>query len=195
MAWDHYVAICQPPQYPIIMNPQFCVRMTLASLLSGLVYAGVHTGNTFDLSFCQLKLVYQFFCVFPALLWLSCSHTTSNMVLIPASIIVVGGGCFGLIIMSYIHTFSTLLKSPTRASVKAFSTCIPHILMVSIFLSSSTDVYLRPSATSDTLQDLILSACYTMVPPFLNPLLYSFRNKQVKEAVMSVVGRQVFSGK
>ncbi|MBZ3890822.1 Olfactory receptor 14C36 [Sciurus carolinensis] len=195
MAGDRYVAICQPLQYPTIMNPQFCVHMTLASLLSGLVYAGVHTGNTFRLSFCQSNVVHQFFCDVPSLLRLSCSDTTSNMILILVSIIILGGGCFGLIIMSYIRIFSTVLKSPTTASVKAFSTCTPHILMVSVFLSSSTGVYLRSSANSDTLQDLILSACYTMVPPFLNPLIYSLRNKQVKEAVMRVMGRKFISGK
>ncbi|XP_047393372.1 olfactory receptor 14C36-like [Sciurus carolinensis] len=195
MAWDRYVAICQPLQYPTIMNTQFCVRMTLASLLSGLVYAGVHTGNTFQLSFCQSNVVHQFFCDIPSLLWLSYSDITSNMILILVSIIIFGGGCFGLIIMSYIHIFSTVLKYPTTASVKAFSTCTPHILVVSIFLSSGTGVYLRSSANSDTLQDLIPSACYTMVPPFLNPLIYSLRNKQVKEAVMRVMGRQFFSGK
>ncbi|KAM5167914.1 olfactory receptor 14C36-like [Callospermophilus lateralis] len=180
MAWDRYVAICQPLQYPLIMNPQFCVRMTLASLLSGLLYAGMHTGNTFRLSFCQSNVVYQFFCDVPSLLRLSCSDTTSNMILILVSIIVVGGGCFAIIIMSYIHIFSAVLKFPTRAPGKAFSTCIPHILVVSVFLSSGTAVYLRSSATSDTLQDMVLSAFYIMVPPFLNPLIYSLRNKQIK---------------
>ncbi|XP_047393377.1 olfactory receptor 14C36-like [Sciurus carolinensis] len=192
MAWDHYVAICQPLQYPIIMNPQFCVHMTLASLLSGLVYAGVHTGNTFQLSFCQSNVVHQFFCDVPSLLRLSCSDNRNNMVLLLMSFITIGGGCFGLIIMSYIHIFSTVLKSPNRASVKAFSPCTPHILVVSIFLSSSTGVYLKPSATSDTLQDMVLSAFYTMVPPLLNPLIYSLRNKQVMEAMGRVMGIQFF---
>ncbi|MBZ3871845.1 Olfactory receptor 14C36 [Sciurus carolinensis] len=191
-AWVHYVAICQPLQYPIIMNPQFCVHMTLASLLSGLVYAGVHTGNTFQLSFCQSHMVHQFFCDVSSLLRLSCSDTRNNMVLLILTFIIVGGGCFGLIIMSYIHIFSTVLKSPTRASVKAFSTCTPHILVVSIFLSSSTGVYLRPSPTSDTLQDRVLSAFYTMVPPLLNPLIYSLRNNQVMEAMGKVMGIQFF---
>ncbi|MBZ3875690.1 Olfactory receptor 14C36 [Sciurus carolinensis] len=193
MAWDCYVAICQPLQYPTIMNPQFCVCMSLASLLSDLVYGGVHTGNTFHLSFYQSNMVHQFFCDVPSLLRLSCSDTTSNKILILVSIIVLGGGCFGLIIMSYIHIFSTGLK--VNSSVKAFSTCTPHILVVSIFLSSGTGVYLRPSANSDTLQDLIPSACYTMVPPLLNSLIYSLRNKQIKEAVMRVMGRNFFSGK
>ncbi|MBZ3875700.1 Olfactory receptor 14C36 [Sciurus carolinensis] len=191
MAWDRYVAICQPLQYPIIMNPQFCVRMTLASLLSGLVYAGVHTGNTFKLSFCQSNVVHQFFCDLPSLLRLSCSDTTSNMVLLLVSAVVVCGSCFTFITMSYIRIFSAMLTFPTRDTGKAFSTCTPHILVVSIFFISVTDVYLRPSETSDTLQSIILSAFYTMVPPFLNPLIYSLRNKQVKEAVRRV--KQMFS--
>ncbi|XP_077892361.1 olfactory receptor 14C36-like [Ictidomys tridecemlineatus] len=195
MAWDRYVAICQPLQYPLIMNPQFCVLMTLASLLSGLLYAGVHTGNTFRLSFCQSNVVHQFFCDVPSLLRLSCSDTTSNKVLILVSAVVICGGCFLLIVVSYFRIFSAVLKFPTRAPGKAFSTCTPHILVVSVFLSSITGVYLRSSATSDTFEDMVLSAFYTMVPPFLNPLLYSLRNKQVKEAVRRVMGRQLFSGK
>ncbi|XP_076711771.1 olfactory receptor 14C36-like [Callospermophilus lateralis] len=191
MAWDRYVAICQPLQYPLIMNPQFCVRMTLASLLSGLLYAGVHTGNTFWLSFCKSNVVHQFFCEVPSLLRLSCSDTTSNKVLILVSAVVICGGCFLLIVVSYFRIFSAVLKFPTRAPGKAFSTCTPHILVVSIFLSSITGVYLRSSATSDTLEDMVLSAFYTMVPPFLNPLLYSLRNKQVKEAVRRLMGRHI----
>nr|XP_026238035.1 olfactory receptor 14C36-like [Urocitellus parryii] len=195
MAWDRYVAICQPLQYPLIMNPQFCVHMTLASLLSGLLYAGVHTGNTFRLSFCQSNVVHQFFCDVPSLLGLSCSDITSNMVLILVSITVIGSGCFAIIIMSYIRIFSAVLKFPTRSPGKAFSTCTPHILVFSVFISSSAGVHLRSSATSDTLQDMVLSVFYTMVPPFMNPLLYSLRNKQVKEAVGRVMGTQLFSGK
>ncbi|XP_076965638.1 olfactory receptor 14C36-like [Callospermophilus lateralis] len=195
MAWDRYVAICQPLQYPVIMNPQICVRMTLASLLSGLLYAGVHTGNTFWLSFCQSNVVHQFFCDVPSLLRLSCSDTTSNMVILFVLAVAVGGGCFTFIAMSYIRIFAAVLKFPTRAPGKAFSTCTPHILVFSLFLSSGAGVYLKPSATSDTLQDLLLSAFYTMVPPFLNPLIYSLRNKQVKEAVRRVMQRQLFSGK
>uniref|UniRef100_A0A8C6EYZ7 Olfactory receptor n=1 Tax=Marmota marmota marmota TaxID=9994 RepID=A0A8C6EYZ7_MARMA len=195
MAWDRYVAICQPLQYPVIMNPQFCVHMTLASLLSGLLYAGVHTGNTFRLSFCQSNMVPQFFCDVPSLLRLSCSDTTSNVVLILVSAVVICGGCFLFIAMSYIRIFSAVLKFPTRAAGKAFFTCTPHILVVSIFLSSSTGVYLRSSGTSATLQDMVLSAFYTMIPPFLNPLIYSLRNKQVKEAVRRIMQRQLFSGK
>ena len=163
-------------------------------LLSGLVYADVHAGNTFKLSFLQLNLVHQFFCDVPSLLRLSFSDNTINMVLILVSAVVLSGGCFIFIAMSYIHIFSTVLKFPNRTPSKDFSTCIPHILVVSVFLSSGTDEDLRPSATSDTLQDMTLSAFYTTVPPFLNPLIYSLRNKQGKEAVRRVIKRQLFSG-
>ncbi|KAF7474432.1 hypothetical protein GHT09_014827 [Marmota monax] len=177
MAWDCYVPICQPLQYPLIMNPQFCVHMTLASLLSGLLYAGVHTGNTFRLSFCQSNVVHQFFCDIPSLLRLSCSDTTRNMVLLLVSAVVICGGCILFIAVSYIRIFSAVLKFPTRPR-EGLLHLHPHILVVSVFISSGSGVYLRSSATSDTLQDMVLSAFYTMIPPFLNPLIYSLRNKQ-----------------
>ncbi|XP_017526901.3 olfactory receptor 14C36-like [Manis javanica] len=187
MARDRYVAICQPLHYSIIMNHQFCVQATLFSLLSGLAYAAVHTGSTFRLSFCQSNVVHQFFCDVPSLLSLSCSDTFSNFLLLTVSIVAVGGSCFIFITISYIQIFSTVLKFPPRERGKAFSTCVPHILVVSVFLSSIASVYLKPSATSETIQGMILSVFYTIVPPFLNPIIYSLRNKQVKEAVRKTV--------
>ncbi|XP_036878491.1 olfactory receptor 14C36-like [Manis javanica] len=187
MARDRYVAICQPLHYPIIMNHQFCLRMTLFSLLSGLIYAGAHTGNVFQLSFCQSNVVQQFFCDVPSLLNLSCSDTFSNFLLLIISAIVVCGGCFAFIIMSYIHVFSTVLKFPTGERGKAFSTCVPHILVVSVFLITIAYVYLKPSVTSETIQDMILSVFYTIVPPLLNPIIYSLRNNQVKEAIRKLI--------
>ncbi|XP_036768584.2 olfactory receptor 14C36-like [Manis pentadactyla] len=190
MARDRYVAICQPLRYPVIMNHQFCVWTTLVSLLSGLIYAGLHTGNTFRLSFCQSNVVHQFFCDIPSLLRISCSDTFSNELLILISAMGVGGGCFIFIIMSYSRIFSTVLKFQSREQGKAFSTCVPHILVVSIFLSSGTYVYIRPSASSDTILDMIFSVFYSIVPPLLNPIIYSLRNKQVKEAVRKIVSRK-----
>ncbi|XP_037364090.1 olfactory receptor 14C36-like [Talpa occidentalis] len=187
MAHDRYVAICQPLHYPFIMNYQFCVRMTLASLFSGLIYAGVQTGNTFRLPFCQSNLVHQFFCDIPSLLRLSCSDTFNNEIVILIFAVVVGGGCFTFIVMSYVHIFSTMLKFTTKEQRKAFSTCIPHILVVSVFLGSGSYVYLRPSVTSETIMDMILSVFYTIVPPFLNPIIYSLRNKQIKKTIKKVI--------
>ncbi|XP_042530518.1 olfactory receptor 14C36-like [Dipodomys spectabilis] len=191
MARDRYVAICQPLHYPVIVNHKFCVQTTLASILSGLIYAAVHTGNTLRLSFCQSNMVPQFFCDIPSLLRLSCSDTFSNKLLLLLSVLVVGGSCFVFMALSYIRIFSTVFKLPTREQGKAFSTCTPHILVVTVFLSSISCVYLRPSVASETLQDIILSIFYTVIPPFSNPIIYSLRNKQVKESVKKVILRQL----
>ena len=195
MARDRYVAICQPLHYPVIMNHQFCVWTTLVSLLSGLIYAGVHTGNTFRLSFCQSNVVHQFFCDVPSLLSLSCSDTFSSELLILIFAMGIGGGCFIFIAMSYLRIFSTVLKFPTRERGKAFSTCVPHLLVICVFLGSGSGVYLRPSGASDTVLDMLLSVFYTIVPPFLNPIIHSLRNKQVKGALKKVVLRKTSSGK
>ncbi|XP_057346626.1 olfactory receptor 14C36-like [Manis pentadactyla] len=195
MARDRYVAICQPLHYPIIMNQRICIQMTLVSLLSGLIYAGVHTGNTFQLSFCRSNVVHQFFCDIPSLLQISCSDTFSNELLILISAMGIGGGCFIFITMSYSCIFSTVLKFQRRERGKAFSMCIPHILVVSIFLSFGSYVYVSPSASSDTILDMIFSVFYSIVPPLLNPIIYSLRNKQVKDAVRKIVSRKFYSGK
>ncbi|XP_007516532.1 olfactory receptor 14C36-like [Erinaceus europaeus] len=195
MAHDRYVAICQPLHYSVVINSLFCVRMTLISTLCGLIYASVHTGNTFRLSFCQSNVIHQFFCDIPSLLRLSCSDTFNNEILILISAIGMGGCCFIFIAVSYVRIFSTVLKFPAREQGKAFSTCVPHILVVSIFLSSGAYVYMKRSVTSDTILDTILSIFYTVVPPFLNPIIYSLRNKQVKEAVSKVILRNFCLGK
>ncbi|KAM6149009.1 olfactory receptor 14C36-like [Erethizon dorsatum] len=166
MAHDHFAAICKPLHYASIMNPRLCVHATLASLLGGLVYAALHTSNTFRLPFCRSRAVQQLFCDIPSLLKLSCSDTFSNRVTILLSSLAVGGGCFLFIIRSYIHIFSTVLRLPVGAGrKKAFSTCVPHILVVSVFLSSAFYVYLSPSALSASVRDMALSVLYSVVPP------------------------------
>ncbi|XP_012861772.1 olfactory receptor 14C36 [Echinops telfairi] len=188
MARDRYVAICQPLHYTVIMTPRACAHMTLTSILSGLVYSGFHTGNTFRLPFCQSNVIHQFFCDIPSLLKLSCSDTFINEIIILASGLGIGGGCFIFIIWSYTHIFSTVLKFPSKTDrSKAFSTCVPHILVVSIFLSSGFYVYLRPSAISATLQDIVLSVFYSIVPPLFNPVIYSLRNEQIKCAIRKLM--------
>ncbi|XP_076991549.1 olfactory receptor 14C36-like [Tamandua tetradactyla] len=195
MAHDRYVAICQPLHYPVIMNHRACVQMTLASVLSSGVYSGFHTGNTFRLTFCQSNVVYQFFCDIPPLLNLSCSDILSNEVSIFISVVVILVG-FAFITRSYVHIFSTVLKFPTSGERgKAFSTCIPHILVVTVFVSSIAAVYMKPISHAPTIQDMITSVFYTIVPPFLNPIIYTLRNKQIKEAVRRITKRKLGLGK
>ncbi|XP_037673791.1 olfactory receptor 14C36-like [Choloepus didactylus] len=196
MARDRCVAICQPLHYPVVMNHRVCVQMTLASVLSGVVYAGFHTGNTFRLSFCQSNVVHQFFCDIPSLLKLSCSDTFGNEISIFFTTMLIEGGCFAFITRSYVYIFSAVLKFPTsRERGKAFSTCVPHILVVTVFLSSAAAVYVKPTSTSCTIQDMVTSVFYSIVPPFLNPIIYSLRNKQIIEATKKIMKRMLYSGK
>uniref|UniRef100_A0A8C2M100 Olfactory receptor 14C36 n=1 Tax=Cricetulus griseus TaxID=10029 RepID=A0A8C2M100_CRIGR len=193
MAQDRYVAICKPLLYPMIMSHQVCVQMTLASLFSCLVIAGMHTIKTFQLSFCHSNMVPQFFCDIPSLLRLSCSDTFINKLLILLTAIGVSGSCFIFIAISYVRILSTVMRVPVKGERgKAFSTCVPHIIVVSLFLSSGAYVYLRTPVTSEVAQEMTLSVLYTIVPPFLNPIIYSLRNKQIKEAVRKVTLRIFF---
>ncbi|XP_037673467.1 olfactory receptor 14C36-like [Choloepus didactylus] len=195
MARDRCVAICQPLHYPVVMNHQVCVQMTLASVLSCVIYSGFHTGNTLQLQFCQSNVVHQFFCDIPPLLKLSCSDTLMNEISVFISVVLIAGGCSAYITLSYIHIFSTVLKFPTRERGKVFSTCVPHILVVTVFLSSVAAVYVKPTSYSPTNQDMITAVFYTIAPPFLNPIIYSLRNKQIQEAVKRVMRRVIYSGK
>ncbi|XP_077000544.1 olfactory receptor 14C36-like [Tamandua tetradactyla] len=196
MAHDRYVAICQPLHYAMIMNHQVCVQMTLASVLCGIIYSGFHTGNTFRLSFCQSNVVHQFFCDIPTLLNLSCSDTLSNKISIFISAVVILAGSFAFITRSYIHIFSNVLKFPTRGEWgKAFSTCVPHIIVVTVFVTSIAVVCMKPISHSPTIQGMIMSVFYTIVPPFLNPIIYSLRNKKIKDAVRRIIRRKLCSGK
>ncbi|EHB09245.1 Olfactory receptor 14C36 [Heterocephalus glaber] len=195
MAHDRFAAICRPLHYPVIMSPRLCVHSTLAIVLSGIIYASLHTNNTFRLSFCHSRAVQQLFCDIPSLLKLSCSDTFSNQISIFVSALVIGGGSFTYIIKSYIHIFSTVLRFPVGVDrKKAFSTCVPHILVVSVFLWSGFFVYLRPSAMSSGMMGMVLSVFYSVIPPLFNPIIYSLRNEQIKFAIRKLMTRMLYSG-
>ncbi|XP_021045003.1 olfactory receptor 14C36-like [Mus pahari] len=190
MAQDRYVAICKPLLYPVIMNHQFCVQMSLASLLTSFILSGMNTFKTFQLSFCHSNVVPNFFCDTPSLLRLSCTDTFNNKLLILLIAIGLDGSCFTFIAISYVRILSAVLKVPVKGERgKAFSTCVPHFIVMSLFLSSGAYAYLRPPAISEVVEDMTLSVIYTTVPPFLNPVIYSLRNKQIKKAVKKVIFR------
>ncbi|KAM9034809.1 olfactory receptor 14C36-like [Sarcophilus harrisii] len=192
MARDRYVAICHPLLYPVIMNPRACMQMTLTCLFTGVLYAGLHTGLTFQLSFCNSNVIHQFFCDIPSLLKISCSEIFFNLISLFASALALVG-CFVFIIVSYIRIFSTVLRFPVKEDQrKAFSTCIPHIIVVSLFLISTSYVHLQPPSDSGSIKDIIISIFYSIIPPFLNPILYSLRNQQIKEALRLVMRKKNF---
>ncbi|XP_062457147.1 olfactory receptor 14A16-like [Rhea pennata] len=184
MAYDRFVAICRSLHYGTIMGSRACVRMAAAAWASGFIYSLLHTGNTFSLPLCQGNAVDQFFCEIPQILKLSCADSYLREVgLIVVSVFLVFG-CFIFIVVSYVQIFRAVLRIPSeQGRHKAFSMCLPHLAVVSLFVSTTAFAYLKPPSISSPSLDLVLAVLYSVVPPTLNSLLYSMRNKELQEAV------------
>nr|XP_060639211.1 olfactory receptor 14A16-like [Anolis sagrei ordinatus] len=182
MAYDRYVAICLPLQYMRIMNWNACLQMATASWISSIVHAIVETISTFRLHFCTSH-VQQFFCDIPKLWRISCTDTTFNEWLVVAVVIMVGICCLSLILISYGFIFSTVFKiQSSQGQRKVFSTCIPHLTVFSLFLSTAVFSYTRPQSLSSVSLDLLSAVLYTVLPPVMNPIIYSLRNKDIHQA-------------
>ncbi|XP_064359821.1 olfactory receptor 14A16-like [Dromaius novaehollandiae] len=191
MAYDRYVAICRPLHYGTLMDSRACVKMAAAAWASGFLYALLHTGSTFSIPLCKGNVVEQFFCEVPQILRLSCSDSYLREVgLIVVSVFLVFG-CFIFIVLSYVQIFTAVLRIPSeQGRHKAFSMCLPHLAVVSLFLSTAMFAYLKPPSLSSPILDLVVSLVYSMVPPAVNPLIYSLRNKELKDALRKLVQRQ-----
>ncbi|XP_033024466.1 olfactory receptor 14A16-like [Lacerta agilis] len=190
MAYDRYVAICHPLQYELIMNWDACIQMAAASWISNIIHSSLHTAITFRLHFCSSNIIGQYFCDIPQLLKISCTDTKVNQILILAIGITVASFCGGFIFVSYGYIFSAVLRIPSvQGRYKAFSTCIPHLTVFSLFISTDLFSYMSPKALSSTTMDLLSAVLYTVLPPLLNPVIYSFRNKDIQEAVLKIPKR------
>ncbi|XP_015672582.1 olfactory receptor 14A16-like [Protobothrops mucrosquamatus] len=184
MAYDRYVAICHPLQYTLMVNWDACLQMAAASWISTLIHALLHTILTFRLNFCKFNRIEQFFCDIPHLLMISCTDIRINQILILVIVIIVDSFCSGLIFISYGYIFLAVLKVPSvQGRYKAFSTCTPHLTVFSLFFISALFAYMRPQSLSSHTLDLLSAVLYTVLPPLLNPLIYSFRNKDIQKAV------------
>ncbi|XP_044841866.1 olfactory receptor 14I1-like [Mauremys mutica] len=194
MAYDRYIAICQPLHYERVMNRRACVQMAASAWMSGLLYSALHTGNTFALNFCGDNVVDQFFCEIPQLLKLICSDSYLNEFGVIAFGACVALGCFVFVIASYVQIFKTVLRIPSeQGRHKAFSTCLPHLIVISMFLSFSSFAYLKPTSSSKTGLDILVAVLYSMVPPVMNPIIYSMRNKKIKDAIRKLTGWRLFT--
>ncbi|XP_034643309.1 olfactory receptor 14I1-like [Trachemys scripta elegans] len=188
MAYDRHVAICQPLHYESVMNRGACVQMAASTWITGIVYSALHTGNTFRLPFCQSNVINQFFCEIPQLLKLACSDSYLSEVGLLAFSIFLGLNCFVFIIVSYVQIFKTVLRIPSeQGRHKAFSTCLPHLTVVSLFLCTGIFEYLKPTSSSASNMDLMMGVLYSLVPPVLNPIIYSMRNKEIKAALKRLI--------
>ncbi|XP_050193252.1 olfactory receptor 14J1-like [Myiozetetes cayanensis] len=188
MCYDHYVAICKPLHYGTLLGSRACAHMAAAAWASGFLNALLHTANTFSLPLCQGNALGQFFCEIPQILKLSCSATYLREIGLLAFSALPSLGCFLFIVFSYVQIFRAVLRIPSeQGRHKAFSTCLPHLAVVSLFLSTAFFAYLKPPSISSLSLDLSLSVLYSVVPPALNPLIYSLRNQELKDALRNLM--------
>ncbi|KAM5126317.1 olfactory receptor 5AP2-like [Callospermophilus lateralis] len=184
MAYDHFFAICNPLLYPMSMTHRVCGLMVSRSYAWGLVNAVTQATMTFRLSFCGPNEINEFFCDVPPLLSLSCSDTSVNqwvLLSLCGSIIV---STFLVVLVSYLCIISAILKIRTvQGRHRAFSRCASHLTGVCLFFGTVFFMYAQPSAISSLEQSKVVSIFYTVVIPMLNPLIYSLRNKDVKQAL------------
>ncbi|XP_064496170.1 olfactory receptor 14A16-like [Pseudopipra pipra] len=189
MCYDRYVAICKPLHYGTLLGSRACAHMAAAAWAIGFLNALLHTANTFSLPLCQGNALGQFFCELPHILKLSCSHSgyRRELGLIVVSVCL-GFGCFIFIVFSYVQIFRAVLRIPSQQGRhKAFSTCLPHLAVVSLFVSTSFFAYLKPPSISSPSLDLIVSVLYSVMSPTLNPLIYSLRNQELKDALRKII--------
>lgn len=183
MAYDRYVAICSPLHYTVIMNQRTRAKLAIASWFPGFPVATVQTTWLFRFPFCGTNKVNHFFCDSPPVLRLVCADTALfEIYAIVGTILVVMIPCL-LILCSYTCIAAAILKIPSaKGKHKAFSTCSSHLLVVSLFYVSLSLTYFRPKSNNSPESKKLLSLSYTVVTPMLNPIIYSLRNNEVKNA-------------
>ncbi|XP_042125986.1 olfactory receptor 14A2-like [Peromyscus maniculatus bairdii] len=184
MSYDRYVAICNPLHYQSLMSSGICMLMVGVSWAIGVIIGVLCTAGTFSLPFCGSKVIVQIFCDVPSLLRISCSKTLVVIYSCLGIGVCVAMSCFICVVISYFYIFSTVLKIPTsKGQSKAFSTCIPHLTVFTVFIATACFVYLKPPSDVPSFPDRLFSVLYTVLPPALNPLIYSLRNSDVKCAL------------
>ncbi|XP_043849519.1 olfactory receptor 8D1-like [Dromiciops gliroides] len=194
MAYDRYVAICSPLLYNVTMSPQICSLLMMAVYIMGTFGAVAHTDAMTRLFFCRENVINHYFCDIVPLLKLSCSSTNINELLV----VFIGGFNLLFTIMPILISYTFILLSILRIQsakgrYKAFSTCGSHLASIAIFYGSIVFVYYTPASSSNTSHGTVASVFYTIVNPMLNPLIYSLRNKDVKNALRKVMKGRVFS--
>ncbi|XP_066485802.1 olfactory receptor 13A1-like [Tiliqua scincoides] len=193
MAFDRYAAICHPLQYTVIMRKEFCFGTMAALWLIGMINSAVHTGLVLQLSFCDSNIINHFFCELPPMFKISCSDTSLNETMIFAASVFIAIGSCALTLTSYGFIVRTILKiRSTEGKKKAFSTCSSHLLVVSFYYSTIIYTFLRPASAYSLEEDKVIALLYSVVTPVINPLIYSLRNTDVKEALKKLTRKRGF---
>ncbi|XP_074051205.1 olfactory receptor-like protein OLF3 [Macrotis lagotis] len=190
MAYDRYVAVCNPLRYSAIMHAGLCTKLLAASWASGSLNSLLQTVVTFQLPMCTNNVIDHISCEILALVRLACVDTSSNEVAIMASSIILLMTPFFLVLLSYIKIISTILKiQSTEGRKKAFQTCASHLTVVSLCYGMTIFTYIQPHSTPNILQEKMISLFYALLIPMLNPLIYSVRNKEAKGAWQKLLGQ------
>ncbi|XP_058415205.1 olfactory receptor 10C1-like [Diceros bicornis minor] len=190
MAYDRFVAICYPLHYTLLMGPRVCLKLAAASWTTGVVVESAQTTWIFTLPFCGAGKIQHFFCDIMPIVKLACADTSHNEIVIFVVSVLFIMSPFFLILWSYVHILVAILRIPSAAGRrKAFSTCSSHILVVSLLYGTVLFSYLQPKTAHTPEKDKATALIYTVVTPSLNPVIYTLRNKEVKEAFQRVTQR------
>lgn len=188
MAYDRYVAICNPLHYKLIMRKELCLGLVTGSLI---INMPVHTGQIyllFTLPYCGTHEINNFFCDIPPVLDLACADTFASEVYMVAASVLILILPFCLIFASYVKIISVILKMPSvEGRKKVFATCSSHLIVVSLFYGSATIVYVNPRTKETLIVNKLLSLFYTILIPMLNPIIYSLRNREVKVSLRKLL--------
>ncbi|XP_077627607.1 olfactory receptor 10AG1-like [Crocuta crocuta] len=184
MAYDRYVAICNPLHYPLIMNPRKCVQLVTISWVSDVPFVIGQTCQIFSLPFCGSNVINHFFCDIPPIFKLTCGDTFVNEIAVYVVAVIFIMVPFLLIVVSYGKIICSILKlSSAKGRAKAFSTCSSHLIVVVLFYGTATITYLRPKSNQSEGVGKLISLFYTVLIPTLNPIIYTLRNKDIMAAL------------
>ncbi|XP_010954027.2 olfactory receptor 10J1-like [Camelus bactrianus] len=191
MGYDRYVAICHPLRYSVIMNKRVCIQLLGGACSIGLIVAMTQVSAVFRLPFCTTKVAH-FFCDIRPVMKLSCIDTTVNEILTLIISVLVILVPMGLVFTSYILIISTILKiASAEGRKKAFATCASHLTVVIVHYGCASIAYLKPKSENTKDQDQLISVTYTIITPLLNPVVYTLRNKEVKDALLRAIGKKL----
>ncbi|XP_007955772.1 olfactory receptor 2T2-like [Orycteropus afer afer] len=190
MAYDRYVAVCNPLRYPLLMNRRICLFMVVGSWVGGSLDGFILTSVTMSFPYCGSRKINHFFCELPAVLKLSCIDTSLYETLMYSCCVVMLLIPISIISVSYTRILITVHRmNSADGRHKAFATCSSHIMVVSIFYGAAFYTNVIPSSYHTPEKDKVVSAFYTILTPMINPLIYSLRNKDVTAALRKVLGR------
>ncbi|XP_006902365.1 PREDICTED: olfactory receptor 10AG1-like [Elephantulus edwardii] len=184
MAYDRYVAICNPLHYPLVMNHRVCMQLLAGSWISGLPFEIGQTCQIFSLPFCGSHTIHHFFCDIPPILKLACGDTYVNELLVYIVAVMFFMVPFLLIVTSYGKIIFNILKlTSAKGRAKAFSTCSSHLTVIVLFFGTAAITYFQPKPDQSEGLGKLLSLFYTVLTPMMNPLIYTLRNKDVMVAL------------